>query len=150
MRLSIAAGFVAMASMATPPREAGSHCPRRAQRSEKLAAANRCSGARTPPARTATRPSPMPRGALRVEDDAFVDVRWRGADVATAARVAAETEGAAGRAFATLAALDVKGVPAPPRARRRRRREPRGGGDAVGRRRRPRGLRAAAAGAVPW
>ena len=115
MRLSIAAGFVAMASMATPPREA-----RRVtvlvehDADEATTTRIRCTA--TPPAdaSSADRDAAVAdaaRRALRVDDDAFVDVHWRRADVATAAvSRRRDPKALPGRAFATLAALDVNGV----------------------------------------
>ncbi len=118
MRLSIAAGFVAMASMATPPRET-----RRVtvlvehDADEATTTRIRCTA--TPPAdaSSADRDAAVAdaaRRALRVEDDAFVDVRWRRADVATAAvSQRRDPKALPGRAFATLAALDIEGVALP-------------------------------------
>ena len=115
MRLSIAAGFVAMASMAPPPREA-----RRVtvlvehDADEATTTRIRCTA--TPPAdaSSADRDAAVAdaaRRALRVDNDAFVDVRWRRADVATAAvSQRRDPKALPGRAFATLAALDVNGV----------------------------------------
>ena len=85
MRLSIAAGFVAMASMATPPREA-----RRVtvlvehDADEATTTRIRCTA--TPPAdaSSADRDAAVAdaaRRALRNDDDALVDVRLRRADV---------------------------------------------------------------------
>ena len=118
MRLSIAAGFVAMASMATPPREA-----RRVtvlvehDADEATTTRIRCTA--TPPADAsgADRDAAVAdaaRRALRVDDDALVDVRWRRADVATAAvSRRRDPKALPGRAFATLAALDVNGASLP-------------------------------------
>ena len=119
MRLAIASvGVMASMTAATPPREA-----RRVtvlvehDADEATPTRIRCTA--TPPAdaSSADRDAAVAdaaRRALRVEDDAFVDVRWRRADVATAAvSQRRDPKALPGRAFATLAALDIHGARLP-------------------------------------
>ena len=121
MRLSIAAGFVAMASMATTPRETRRVTVLVEHDTDESTTPTRIRCTATPPAdaSSADRDAAVAdaaRRALRVDDDALVDVRWRRADVATAAvSQRRDPKALPGRAFATLAALDVTGgaVPQP-------------------------------------
>ena len=105
----------------TTTRGETSHCPRRARRRRSNDDANTLhrDARRTPPARTATRPSPMPRGA-RCASRMTHSSTCGGAAPTSRRRPypqRRDPKALPGRALATLAALDVKGASPPLPAR---------------------------------